>query len=137
MCYCNIREVGARIQVIDLIDTTHEGPCAYRSNGTEQIEQQVHLVQGSLDGACGPYCVMMSLLITGLIDRREATLAHPLDGRTSLGKLFRLYTEYEPFFRNGTGLDELKTSSLSDYRVSREIMRDRIFWISHEQFSAC
>lgn len=52
--------------MIDLIDTTNEEPAAM---DTKEEEQQVHLHQGSLDGACEPYCLLMSLLICGLADR--------------------------------------------------------------------
>lgn len=71
------------IHVIDLIDTTHEGPAAM---GTKGEEQQVHLHQGSLDGACGPYCLLMSLLICGLADRTSG-LSSPYSKKTSIGKV--------------------------------------------------
>ena len=54
------------IHVIDLLDATHNGPAAVGPSGEEQ---EVHLQQGSLDGACGPYSLLMCLLICGLIER--------------------------------------------------------------------
>jgi hypothetical protein len=57
------------IIVIDPIDTTHEGPSAPGPSGQRQM---IHLMQGSLDGACGPYSLMMALLICGVVDRNQA-----------------------------------------------------------------
>lgn len=93
------------IKVIGLIDTTHEGPAAENSRGEEQA---VHLMQGDLDGACGPYCLLMALLTLGIVDR-DNLLDWDLRGsRRGLAKLLQLTEQYGPFFHNGTNLDDLK-----------------------------
>lgn len=73
------------ITVIDKIDVTSEGPYTLCSDKYDKI----FLSQGSLDGACGYYSVMMSLIINGVISRDDAISGLTVfqDGRTSLGKL--------------------------------------------------
>lgn len=94
----------AEIHVIDLIDTTHEGPAVM---GIKKEEQQVHLHQGSLDGACGPYCLLMSLLICGLADRTSG-LSSPYSKKTSIGKVLERIHRGQGLFRDGTSLEELQ-----------------------------
>lgn len=53
----------------------------------EGNKDAVHLRQGDMDGACGPYCVAMGLLVLGKIRRDELLSHEKIDGRTSLGKL--------------------------------------------------
>ena len=92
------------IHVIDLIDTTNEGPAAM---DTKAEEQQVHLHQGSLDGACGPYCLLMSLLICGLADR-TSVLSSRYSKQTSIGKVLERIHRGQGLFRDGTSLEELQ-----------------------------
>ncbi len=86
---------------------TAKGPSALlRSTGTLQ---QVHLRQGDMDGACGPYAVIMGLLALGLVDRDEVTGTHRLDGRKRYAKLWRCFSDAkDPLLRRGTDLDELR-----------------------------
>jgi len=67
------------IKVINKVLMGPEGPVS-------QLNEQVHLRQGDMDGACGPYALMMSLIINGVIDRNEAIHIGDVDGRTRLGK---------------------------------------------------
>lgn len=46
---------------------SHDGPLTYARGG-----QLVHLRQGGLDGACGPYCVVMALVTLGIMCYDEA-----------------------------------------------------------------
>ncbi len=71
------------IHIIDKLDSTHEGPKAI------ETDEHVFLNQGSLDGACGHYCVFMSLIINGVLKKSEAVeaLGYKQDGRTHIGKL--------------------------------------------------
>jgi hypothetical protein len=75
------------IHVINKLDSTHKGPEAQHTDSEEW--QQVFLNQGSLDGACGQYCVYMSLIINGIITRSEAlsALSDNQKGNTNIGKL--------------------------------------------------
>lgn len=92
------------IYVIDPIDATHEGPSALGPDGDRQM---VHLMQGSLDGACGPYSLMMGLLICGVVDRDEAARYGAVDRRTSLGRLLAEWHRLGPLVKEGTDPSQL------------------------------
>lgn len=94
------------IYVIDPIDATHEGPSALGPDGNRQM---VHLMQGSLDGACGPYSLMMALLICGLVDRNDAARYGAVDRRTSLGRLLSEWHRLGPLVKAGTDPVQLAT----------------------------
>ena len=94
----------SQFRIIDKIDIGHDGPIA---NGPDGEEQLIHLAQGSMDGACGPYSLMMGLMICGLIDREDLIHLRKLDGRTNAGKLLSMLEKYQGFFRNGTEPSEL------------------------------
>jgi hypothetical protein len=95
------------ITVLGLIDTTHEGPVA---TGPDGEEQRVHLMQGSVDGACGPYCLFMALLALGLVAREDLLAGnHGAKKKGGLAKLLRLCDQYGPFFQDGTNLSDLTT----------------------------
>lgn len=107
----------AQYFVIDQIEIDHDGPVA---NGPrifrKKIKKQlIHLSQGSIDGACGPYCIMMALLICGLIDRDDLVCLRSIDGRTNPGKLVNLLQEYQGLFRNGTNTVDLKKMLIASY----------------------
>ena len=46
----------------------------------------VHLRQGELDGACGPYCMVMALIALGVLSREEACNMSEWDARTREGR---------------------------------------------------
>lgn len=69
----------------------------------------VHLTQGSLDGACGPYSVVMVLLILGLLRHDEATsYGNWFDPASHKGKFWRLLEKGPALLRDGTDLSELQ-----------------------------
>jgi hypothetical protein len=100
------------IYVIDPIDATHEGPSAFGPEGQRQL---VHLMQGSLDGACGPYSLMMALLICGVVDRDEAARYGAVDRRTSLGRLLAEWHRLGPLVKEGTDPGQLATLLAKTY----------------------
>lgn len=94
------------IRVIGLLDATGEGPTADGPDGQAQV---VHLRQGSLDGACGPYALCMALLMCGALSRDAACSVGVIrDGRTTIGKLFARMNEHHTLFKHGTDLDDLQ-----------------------------
>ncbi len=95
----------AEIKIINQIDATTDGPIVYDE---QEQPQRIHLRQGSLDGACGPYCLFMTLIICGVVQREEATSLDMFDGRTALGKLYKLLEQYGGFFRQGTNLKDFQ-----------------------------
>jgi hypothetical protein len=74
---------------------------ARRADGRDQ---PVHLRQGSLDGACGPYSLFMAMIVCGLVDRDDLLAVRRRDGRTRLGRVMRRLDEVGAFFQGG--LDE-------------------------------
>lgn len=53
--------------------------------------QEAFLRQGDLDGACGPYSLMMALILSGAISRSkaEAIWGGGIDGRTTFAKFIK------------------------------------------------
>jgi len=67
----------------------------------------VHLRQGELDGACGPYCLVMALMILGVIGREQAQNMHHWDGRTREGRLRDKLREFGSLVTAGTNISDL------------------------------
>lgn len=84
------------ILVSPLLAVSSDGPVAIRNN------EQVHLRQGDLDGACGPYCIFMALIAMGIMTRSEAQNMHTWDGRTLEAKFRENLEQFGAFIRNGT-----------------------------------
>lgn len=71
--------------------------------------KNVHLRQGDVDGACGPYCIYMALIALGLIEREEV-VGCDIDGRTNFGQLMAsLDSHGKKLFANGTSSKQLTT----------------------------
>jgi len=93
------------IHLIDLINWERSGPVA---KGPAGEPQPVFLHQGELDGACGLYSVVMSLLICGVVDL-EALVGHAYDGRQRLGKFMgQVRTRFQGLVIEGTYLSDLR-----------------------------
>lgn len=86
-------------KVIDPIELTVKGP--------EADKDLVHLMQGDADGACGPYSLLMCLIINGVISRSDAVLLHDADGRTRLGRFRDNLLAFGSLVKDGTTADEL------------------------------
>ncbi|MNO57292.1 hypothetical protein D3C76_478250 [compost metagenome] len=84
---------------------------------------KVHLRQGEMDGACGPYCLVMAMLARNQLSRRQAKGVAPVDARTRYGRLMQALERHEPLVRVGTtGYDLLELlGEISDkeYRVEK------------------
>jgi hypothetical protein len=92
------------IYVIDSVDASNEGPICVGPSGKSQV---VHLRQGDIDGACGLYCLFMSLLILGLVDR-DILRNLSYDKRTAIGKIMQRIETLPGLIVDGTDLDDLK-----------------------------
>lgn len=68
---------------------------------------QVHLRQGDMDGACGPYCVAMALLVLTKTTRYELDPSYKIDYRTRAGKLLKVIHSFDPMVLCGTGAHDL------------------------------
>ncbi|EAQ40492.1 hypothetical protein MED134_07044 [Dokdonia sp. MED134] len=69
----------------------------------------IFLKQGDVDGACGPYCVFMALLISGEISREDIDDLWNIKLSTRLGKLVKGMRDHDTLFRSGTHITELNT----------------------------
>lgn len=84
---------------------------------------KVHLRQGDMDGACGPYCLVMAMLARNQLGRRQAKGLAPVDARTRYGQLMAALERHETLIRVGTtGADLLELLSVisdKEFRVER------------------
>ncbi len=83
-------------------------------------KQEVHLQQGTMDGACSVYSMMMCLIIIGSIRRRDVESLNDdkIKGNTSKGRLIRTFLYNNGFVRKGKDLSDLKKELLRSYRKS-------------------
>ncbi|MEG5266487.1 hypothetical protein TRP66_19540 [Pseudomonas sp. JDS28PS106] len=63
---------------------------------------EVHCRQGDLDGACGPYSLIMGLIAAGIIRKEEVGYGCLSDGRTRLGKFQNRLREFGGLITEGT-----------------------------------
>lgn len=84
---------------------------------------KVHLRQGDMDGACGPYCLVMAMLARNQLGRRQAKGLAPVDSRTRYGRLMEALNRHETLVRVGTTGDDLlellQVISDKEFRVER------------------
>jgi hypothetical protein len=100
-----MRAVGStEIMVISPIDTTNEGPQV--PEGAKGW-QPVHRMQGSMDGACGLYSLVMGLIICGVVRYSEARSFHAFSSKSKLGKLLEYFGKMGPLIEKGTDLDQM------------------------------
>lgn len=95
------------IKTINQLDITNGNLTAHGEN--------IFLRQGSMDGACGPYCVFMALLVLGVIDYHSATNLWLINKSTKLGKLIKALMQHETLFQNGTFAEDLETMLQQSY----------------------
>lgn len=69
--------------------------------------EKIHLRQGDMDGACGPYCLAMAMLARNQLSRAQARGFEPVDGRSRYGRLMQALEHHEPLVRVGTTGDDL------------------------------
>jgi hypothetical protein len=122
-----IRDNMTKLIVIDPIDATHEGPQVPVMDSDEEF-QLLHLRQGDIDGACGPYCLFMALMICGAARREEITGSpNNIHGNTRLAKAFKLMEEYSALFKHGTQMEDLEHFVNKTYKkkVKTELCLDR------------
>ena len=102
-----------QIYLLENLDLTLDGLC---SN-----QESVFLQQGSLDGACGPYCLFMALLILGEIEYEQATNLHTAKGNTRLGKAIKVMETWKVLIHSGTDTANLKDFLDIGYRKQIKI----------------
>jgi hypothetical protein len=99
---CFLRGFMPIFSTIPDIELSEEGPVTVRS-GKSKSPQYLHLRQGSLDGACGPYCFFMAMITLGLEKHNKLTM---LEETPSSKALFRMITKRSStLIREGTVLN--------------------------------
>ncbi|MGI2204542.1 hypothetical protein ACROAH_11715 [Shewanella oncorhynchi] len=88
------------IIVLDQLELSSEGVFAN--------QEKIALRQGDIDGACGPYSILMGLIYHGVVTRAEVTSPDRVDGRTRLGKFLDGLCIFDTMVRKGTKIDELE-----------------------------
>lgn len=92
------------MQVVSSATVTHRGPEVWHDATDSWVD--VHLRQGSLDGACGPYCVFMGLILAGVLHPDD--ISYGLAKRsTRVGKLQAAMLQSSGLFGDGTSIKEL------------------------------
>lgn len=98
---------STKIIVISPIDTTYEGPIVPKG---KKGWQPVHLQQGSMDGACGLYSLMMGLIICGVVSYDDARSYKVFSQTSKIGRLFGYFKKFDPLIKNGIDLDQMFTA---------------------------
>ena len=75
--------------------------------------ESVHLRQGDLDGACGPYCLVSALIALEVMTRDEAANMSNWDGRSREGRFRDALYAFGALVAEGTNGDDLVW--LTDY----------------------
>lgn len=104
-------EQTQQIKIIDRVSLTKD------SLFVKGTKQEIHLQQGSLDGACAVYSMMMCLIMNKIIKRKDvADLDFSHDGRSSNGRLVLLFLEHQGLIRNGYDFISLKADLYNAFR---------------------
>lgn len=92
---------------------------AISANGPVSIEsgQMIHLRQGDIDGACGPYCICMALIAANVLTRDAVTDLGSADGRSREGRFRDALHAFGAMSVDGTSDDDLLW--LADFFKSR------------------
>ena len=100
------------IHIIDKLKMTKKGLV------TKDTKQEVHLQQGTMDGACAVYSMMMTLIIIGSIDRNDVVTLNDetIKGNTSKGRLINHFLYNNGFVRKGYYLSKLEEDLRHTYK---------------------
>jgi hypothetical protein len=94
-----------------------------KPDGTRFLDDEIHLRQGDMDGACGPYCLAMAMIAMGLITRQEVTEGN-YHGNSKIAKMIR-YLEQSSgkhFFRKGTDRKHLHDAIKEAFKRDIELL---------------
>ena len=91
-----------KIQLLDGLTLDDKGVLVNR-NG-----ESVHRRQGDIDGACGPYCIVMAHLALGDMTGSEIEPAVKMDFRTRVGRMFRAVWDNGPMVIAGTTTAQMR-----------------------------
>lgn len=94
------------IRLLPNLDLSRSGLISFHDRRLSEENRVISLRQGDLDGACGPYALMMALLAFGAITRKDALnlWMGKVDGRAQLSKVI---ASLETLLRHGTHASDL------------------------------
>ena len=95
------------IKILPNLDFSPSGMVSFHNRSLTTENRLIHLQQGDLDGACGPYSLMMALLAYGAITRKDAInlWLGKVHSSTKFGKVV---SKLDALIRNGTKSIHLK-----------------------------
>lgn len=102
------------IHVISQISLTEDGPAVTKTIKHKNGPQLIHLQQGSLDGACGPYCLCMALITLGFEKHSKLSNVFSDNALTSQNLFDIISDNSSALIREGTDLNQL-TKYVKDY----------------------
>ncbi len=103
--------------VLPCLDVEAVGVVRRAADPLDETDRKVHLRQGDAEGACGPYCVFMGLMMLGLADREVITDFGGGTGTERQHKLLQaLEKGHRALFRRGTDLGQLKDLIEENYK---------------------
>lgn len=106
---------------IELLEGLHLNENGYLVNGSSE---QIHLRQGDMDGACGPYCIAMALLAMEKITRNEIIPEGKIDGRKRAGKFLNKIHKLGPLVLGGSVGESLAGVLNAHNQVLSEVIED-------------
>lgn len=71
------------------------------------VNDMVHFRQGDMDGACGPYSLVMALVTLQVLTRQDVEAMYSWKGNTRKGKFKKGLTEHGALVSGGTDKDDL------------------------------
>ena len=103
--------------------------CHLRAVNLSGRHSHVHLRQGEIDGACGPYCLLMAFTILGIAPQRQITQL----SQFTAGKLVEHWRMLAALFFTGASSSDLVASlkKAPDIGVARKIFKGRRTGIAH------
>lgn len=99
------------IKILDSLTLNNDGALVNTKNDL------IHLRQGDMDGACGPYCVTMALLAIEKIARADILAFAGIDYRTKVGKLLKEIHNLDPLVLCGSDSNDLENILKSDKNI--------------------
>ncbi|WP_137819031.1 hypothetical protein [Pseudomonas sp. 2FG] len=116
--------------VSNLFRISEEGPVSTQTPNPELV----HLRQGDMDGACGPYCIVMALIALGLMTRSQAENMDQFDGRGKKGHFRDALKDFGALVSQGTNTNDLLR--LTDFFKTEQLKRNHVFGKKEDVFNA-
>lgn len=115
----------ATIKIINSIELSSKG---LRIHDAKNHYAEVFMRQGSLDGVCVVYSLVMCLLVQGYLIKKDTEVYNNADKRTAKGKMLANFMENNGFVRDGysfcTLKKEIEQYCPNELNVTRKLKTD-------------